>query len=114
MADSAVTKSSDIPIVRFAPLNVPFKRRRQTFVVAFWLVSLPITLACFFVICTISFFLPWIIAYLLFVLFDIAPENGGRKFEFARRAAFWKWYSEYFPIKFIRVCQKLIYNSNFR
>ncbi|CAG8579694.1 5906_t:CDS:2, partial [Acaulospora colombiana] len=52
--------------------------------------------------CTIVFFLPWIIAYLLFVLFDIAPENGGRRFSFARNASFWKWYAEYFPIKLIK------------
>ena len=101
MADNTVTEG----LIRLAPLNVPFTRRRQTLSVSLWLVSLPATLFFFFMICTIAFFLPWIIAYLLFVLFDIAPENGGRRFEFARRAAFWKWYSEYFPIKFIRVCR---------
>jgi 2-acylglycerol O-acyltransferase 2 len=103
MADNTATKSSEAPIVRLAPLNVPFIRRRQTAVVMLWLFSLPLTLFFFFITCTIVFFLPWIIAYLLFVLFDIAPENGGRRFEFARRNSFWKWYSEYFPIKLIKV-----------
>jgi len=102
MADNTVTESSGTHIIRLVPLNVPFIRRRQTAAVFLWLVSLPATLFFFFITCTIVFFLPWIIAYLLFVLFDIAPENGGRRFEFARRASFWKWYSEYFPIKLIK------------
>lgn len=88
--------------IRFAPLNVPFERRRQTAVVFLWLISLPVTLFIFFMSCTIVFFLPWIIAYALFVLFDIAPENGGRRFAFARNASFWKWYAEYFPISLIK------------
>ncbi|CAJ0649626.1 8075_t:CDS:10, partial [Entrophospora sp. SA101] len=29
-------------------------------------------------------------------------QNGGRRFEFARNAIFWKWYSEYYPIKLIK------------
>lgn len=85
--------------IQYAPFNVPFSRRRQTATVFLWLASLPLTLFVFFLSCTIFFFYPWIIAYLLFVLFDIAPENGGRKFAFARNASYWKWYSHYFPIK---------------
>ncbi|KAG9302851.1 hypothetical protein G9A89_009628 [Geosiphon pyriformis] len=92
----------DRPRIRVAPLHVPFERRRQTAAVFLWMISLPVTLFLFFIACTIAFTWPFIIAYLLFVLFDIAPESGGRRFEFARRASFWKWYSEYFPIKLIK------------
>ncbi|CAG8666247.1 168_t:CDS:2 [Ambispora gerdemannii] len=87
---------------RIAPLNVPFVRRRQTAVVFIWLASLPVTLFVFFLACTSPFMWPFIVAYLLFVLFDIAPENGGRRVEFMRRLSFWKWYAEYFPIKLIK------------
>ncbi|CAJ0827908.1 13854_t:CDS:2 [Entrophospora sp. SA101] len=89
-------------MLKFAPLNVPFERRRQTATVLFWLMSLPVTLFLFFLCCTIPFFWPWIIAYLLFALFDIAPENGGRRFDFARKNIYWKWYAKYFPIKLVK------------
>ncbi|KAF0451685.1 diacylglycerol acyltransferase [Gigaspora margarita] len=90
------------PKIRLAPLNVPFERRIQTAATALWLVSLPLTILIFFISCTIIFLWPLIIPYLLFILFDIAPENGGRRYEFARRAKFWKWYSDYFPAKLIK------------
>lgn len=89
--------------IRTAPFNVPFERRRQTAAVALWLISLPVTLAFFGFFCTIFFLYPFIIAYLLFILFDIAPENGGRRFSFARNASFWKWYASYFPIQLKKV-----------
>nr|CAG8597571.1 13567_t:CDS:2 [Entrophospora candida] len=89
-------------MLKFAPLNVPFERRRQTATVLFWLMSLPVTLFLFFLCCTIPFFWPWIIAYLLFAHFDIAPENGGRRFDFARKNIYWKWYAKYFPIKLVK------------
>ncbi|CAG8461702.1 7003_t:CDS:2 [Paraglomus brasilianum] len=88
--------------IRVAPLDVPFERRRQTAVVFLWLISLPVTLFIFFFMCTVPFFWPFIITYLLFLLFDIAPENGGRRFEWARKARFWKWYADYFPISLIK------------
>ncbi|CAG8648100.1 17615_t:CDS:2 [Dentiscutata erythropus] len=88
--------------IQLAPLNVPFERRIQTATVALWLVSLPLTLFIFLISCTIIFLWPLIIPYLLFILFDIAPENGGRRFEFARRAKYWRYYADYYPIKLIK------------
>ncbi|KAF0358388.1 diacylglycerol acyltransferase [Gigaspora margarita] len=88
--------------IHLAPLNVPFIRRRQTAAVIIWIISLPATLCIFFILCTTIFFWPWIIAYSLFALFDIAPENGGRRYSFARYATFWKWYADYYPIKLIK------------
>lgn len=88
--------------VRVAPLNVPFDRRRQTAAVFFWLVGFPLTVAFFFFICTVPFFWPLVIAYCLFLQLDYAPENGGRRFEFARKSPFWKWFADYFPIKLVK------------
>nr|CAG8623844.1 7311_t:CDS:2 [Entrophospora candida] len=93
--------------IRLAPLNVPFERRKQTAVVLFWLMSLPITL---FLCCTIPFFWPWIIAYSLFAFFDIAPENVisvGAWTNFATEA---NDYSKHFPGI---ICRLLTFSANF-
>ncbi|CAG8473277.1 1957_t:CDS:2 [Ambispora gerdemannii] len=88
--------------LRVAPFNVPFVRRRQTCAVFLWLISLPSTIALFLISCTIPFFWPFVIAYSLFVLFDIAPENGGRRSNFCRRLQLWKWYADFFPVSLVK------------
>jgi hypothetical protein len=89
--------------VRFAPLNIPLKRRRETMAVFGWVSGIPICLCIFFLCCAFPVFWPFIIAYLLFVLFDEAPENGGRRIEWMRQLRVWKWFVDYFPVKLIKV-----------
>ncbi|RUS34772.1 diacylglycerol acyltransferase-domain-containing protein [Jimgerdemannia flammicorona] len=87
----------NVPKVRFVPLRVPRERRLQTLTVFLWAFSVPITLFLFLLSFTNPFFWPFLVAYWLFVLFDIAPENGGRAFDWAKRLGVWKYYADYFP-----------------
>ena len=40
--------------------------------------------------------------YLIFVVFDEAPSNGGRKFDFIRNLSWWNLYRDFFPARLIR------------
>jgi 2-acylglycerol O-acyltransferase 2 len=59
----------------------------------------------FFFLCSIPFLL-WfpIILYLTWILvWDKAPENGGRPIRWLRNAAWWKLFAGYFPAHIIKV-----------
>jgi 2-acylglycerol O-acyltransferase 2 len=46
---------------------------------------------------------PFIIAYLIWIARDRAPENGGRRIEAVRRLAVWRRFAEYYPVSLIKV-----------
>jgi len=84
---------------RWAPINIPFERRIQTFCV---LVAL--TFQIFTIIFSLALFVIFpllIIVYLLWIVFvDKAPSNGkGRRSEWFRRLKFWRHFANYFPSK---------------
>ncbi|GAA5844974.1 hypothetical protein JCM11251_003169 [Rhodosporidiobolus azoricus] len=92
--------------IQFAPFVVPRHRRLQTFSVFAWTTALPLTLATFFVLCSIPPLWPLIIAYLIWVFaFDQAPMNGGRPQGWFRRCRVWQWFAEYYPVSLIKVRQ---------
>eukprot|EP00842_Homolaphlyctis_polyrhiza_P006811 jgi/Hompol1/719/HPOL_005425-RA len=76
---SAVT--STLKNIKFAPLDVPMPRRRQTGKTAL---------------------LPFALAYMLFIVLDPAAEAGGRKSMMFRSLPFWKWFAEFFPIQLVK------------
>lgn len=49
-------------------------------------------------ISTIPVFWPFLVPYLIFVMFDTAPENGGRPIQWFRRCFLFKWFAKYFPV----------------
>ncbi|KAJ3095977.1 diacylglycerol O-acyltransferase 1 [Phlyctochytrium planicorne] len=85
-------------MVRFAPINVPFVRRRQTASVVLWIGLVPLCLIIFLIFLITPIFTPFALAYLVFVAIDPSPETGGRKIHFLRHLSYWKWFRDFFPI----------------
>ncbi|KAF9932017.1 diacylglycerol O-acyltransferase 1 [Linnemannia zychae] len=88
---------------RFAPLRMPFKRRLQTLGVLTWISAIVICLAVFFFLCTYKYLWPAIIGYLTWILmFDKAPERGGRRVQWLRNRRLWRHFAEYYPMTLIK------------
>ncbi|KNE56915.1 hypothetical protein AMAG_02686 [Allomyces macrogynus ATCC 38327] len=86
--------------IRFAPLNVPIERRKQTLGTLIWLTFLPGSFILSFLFLYLSYTRLVFLAYLGWIWFwDKAPENGGRASDFVRRMTFWKWMASYFPME---------------
>ncbi|KAF9584524.1 diacylglycerol O-acyltransferase 1 [Lunasporangiospora selenospora] len=87
----------------FAPIRLPIKRRLQTAAVLTWIACLGYTSMIFFYFCTIKYLWPVIIAYLLWILmFDQAPDHGGRRFQCFRNWIGWRYFAQYFPMTLIK------------
>jgi 2-acylglycerol O-acyltransferase 2 len=89
---------------RFSPLfGVPLERRLQTLIILLWWIEPSFAFAFFLYLCTWKFFLPFAIAYTLWIYFDKAPERGGRRVEFMRNLSIWRWFADYFPARIVKV-----------
>ena len=90
--------------IRWAPLTgIPLERRLQMLAVCIWMI---LALSCcllFIGLSTYMIFWPVLIAYVSFLYFDKAPENGGRRFESTRHWVIWRYFASYFPVKLIKV-----------
>ncbi|CAM0141849.1 diacylglycerol O-acyltransferase 1 [Umbelopsis sp. WA50703] len=93
-----------IPQPTYAPLNVPLKRRLQTLAVLIWCSMMSICIFLFFFVCSIPvlFWLPIIIYLTWILIWDKAPENGGRSISWIRNLKAWKLFADYFPAKLIK------------
>jgi 2-acylglycerol O-acyltransferase 2 len=93
-----------IPKVHWAPLRgIPLKRRLQTLAIVIWMALLPICLIIYLYLFTIPLLWPLLIMYTIWLYFDKAPENGGRRITFVRKLRLWKYFSGYFPVSLIKV-----------
>ncbi|KAI8847703.1 diacylglycerol acyltransferase [Chytridium lagenaria] len=88
-------------MVRFAPINVPFVRRRQTASVAFWITLAPFCVLLFLICFMVPILRPFVLAYVVFMNIDPAPETGGRKIHWLRNLSYWKWFKDFFPISLV-------------
>ncbi|KAG0256670.1 diacylglycerol O-acyltransferase 1 [Mortierella polycephala] len=87
----------------FAPIFLPIQRRLQTTAVLTWISALGTTTTIFFYLCTIKYLWPMIIIYLLWILmFDRAPEQGGRRSNWCRNRVSWSYFAQYFPMTLIK------------
>ncbi|KAF9959059.1 diacylglycerol O-acyltransferase 1 [Modicella reniformis] len=87
----------------FAPLRLPIKRRLQTAAVLQWIAALAVSTIIFFYLCTIKYLWPLIIIYLLWILmFDRAPEHGGRRSSLLRNWVGWTHFAQYFPMTLVK------------
>lgn len=78
--------------IRFAPLNVPMFRRRQTVGVLLFVMMLPLSFALFVGFLYYTTTRPLVYAYLAYVLLDTrGAEGGARRSEFFRSLVIWKW-----------------------
>ncbi|KAI9819033.1 MAG: diacylglycerol O-acyltransferase 1 [Thelocarpon impressellum] len=90
--------------IRFAPLNVPLKRRLQTFIVLLHTLSIPFFLSLFFFLCAIPLCWPVLVPYLLYVTLSDAGASGtlARRSHRLRSARFWSLFASYFPARLHR------------
>lgn len=85
--------------IRFAPWNVPVKRRLQTLMVLAHCLSIAGTVSIFFFLCAIPLMWPLLIPYLIHVLTSNAGSDGRLRFrsERLRRHRMWRLFADYFP-----------------
>jgi 2-acylglycerol O-acyltransferase 2 len=90
--------------IRFAPLNVPLKRRLQTLVVLLHSLFIVLCLSAFFSLCAIPLFWPLLLPYILHLLFSDAGTSGtlSRRSERLRRLPIWSLFASYFPARLHR------------
>ncbi|KAK0633449.1 diacylglycerol acyltransferase-domain-containing protein [Immersiella caudata] len=87
--------------IRFAPWNIPFKRRLQTMAVLMHSLSIAGTMSLFFFLCAIPLFWPIIVPYLLHMLLSKAATDGRLRFrsERFRRLPVWRFFANYYPAR---------------
>jgi len=93
--------------IRWAPLNVPLKRRMQTFMVLLHTLSICLTLGYFFWACAIPLFWPLLIPYLFIVLTSKASTDGSlsTRSPWFRRQKIWSLFASYFPARLHRTTE---------
>jgi len=96
--------------IEFAPLEVPFERRLQTFAIFQWVFSfLFLGFGCLFLflyilISTQYYYIP--LLYALYYYFDSGKsEQGGRRWNWIRHGRIWKHFCDYFPIRIVKTAE---------
>ncbi|KAL2018886.1 hypothetical protein VTK56DRAFT_311 [Thermocarpiscus australiensis] len=87
--------------IRFAPWNIPFRRRLQTLAVLVHCLSIATTVSFFFFLCAIPLTWPILIPYLLHMLLSKSATDGRLRMrsERFRRLPVWRFFADYFPAK---------------
>ena len=105
--DDAVSKLSASTGIQFAPVNIPLKRRRQTFAVLLWSLIFPICLILNFI--AFRYWTGWkFYAYIAFLgwklMYQTFHKDGGLPIPWFRNAVIWKWFTDFFPIRLHKLC----------
>ena len=100
--DDAVKSLSASTGIKFAPVNIPLKRRRQTFAVVVW--SCGYLAALILNILAFRYWTGWkFYLYLMYLgwklMYQTFHKDGGLPIPWFRNAIFFKWFSDYFPIR---------------
>ncbi|KAI9759447.1 MAG: diacylglycerol O-acyltransferase 1 [Chaenotheca gracillima] len=97
-------KGWDRGSIRWAPMNVPIKRRLQTLLVLLHTLSIALSLSLFFFLCAIPLFWPLLLPYLLYILFSNAHISGTLFYrsKLFRSSPVWSLYASYFPARLHR------------
>ncbi|KAI0553303.1 diacylglycerol acyltransferase-domain-containing protein [Xylaria curta] len=87
--------------IRWAPWNVPFRRRGQTLVVLMHSLSIVATVSLFFAFCANPLAWPLLLIYLLHVLSSKAATDGSLKYrsEWLRKSYVWHFFADYYPAR---------------
>ncbi|SPQ19395.1 52748f47-b813-44dc-a5eb-76e242f7b6e7 [Thermothielavioides terrestris] len=85
--------------IRFAPWNIPYRRRLQTLAVVLHSLSIAGLVSFFFFLCAIPLTWPLLIPYLLHMLLSKSATDGRlrARSERLRRSVVWKFFGDYFP-----------------
>lgn len=88
---------------RFAPLQVPRRRRIQTASVAIWSLLLPFCLITFFWACSIPLLWPIVVPYAIWIFYlDTSYNHGGRPKMWFKRLRLWRYFASYYPVSMIK------------
>lgn len=96
--------------IQFAPLNVPLERRLQTLTVAAWMLFIVFgsvlgpLLTFYLLACTRLWWLTALYLLWIWVLDKDVSEKGGRQISWVRSWVVWKYYRDYFPLRFENLC----------
>ncbi|KAG5929660.1 hypothetical protein E4U42_005092 [Claviceps africana] len=87
--------------IRFAPLQVPWKRRMQTAAVLFHCMTMMVLVSCFWFCCAIPLTWPVLVPYLVHLSLSNAATDGKLSFrsEWLRSLPLWRLFAGYFPAK---------------
>ncbi|KAI1108868.1 diacylglycerol acyltransferase-domain-containing protein [Nemania sp. NC0429] len=87
--------------IRWAPWNVPFRRRAQTLVVLMHSLSIVATASLFFAFCANPLAWPLLVIYLLYVLSSKAATDGSLNYrsEWFRKSYIWHFFADYYPAR---------------
>jgi 2-acylglycerol O-acyltransferase 2 len=90
--------------IRWAPLNVPLKRRLQTLAVLCHNLSIAMFLSTFLFLAAIPLLWPIILPYLIYVLFSNAGTSGTLRWRsnYLRSMKVWSLFASYFPARLHR------------
>lgn len=90
--------------IRWAPLNVPIKRRLQTMAVLGHALSIAMFLSAFLFLGAIPIFWPILFPYTIYVLMSSEGSSGSlrRRSEWLRSSRWWSLFASYFPARLHR------------
>ncbi|KAL2257625.1 hypothetical protein VTK26DRAFT_9385 [Humicola hyalothermophila] len=85
--------------IRFAPWNIPYRRRMQTIAVLMHSLSIAVGVSVFFFLCANPLLWPLVILYLLSMLLSKKSTDGTlrKRSQRFRSLPIWKFFAEYFP-----------------
>jgi 2-acylglycerol O-acyltransferase 2 len=87
--------------IRWAPMNVPLKRRLQTLLVLFHTLCIALCVSTFFFLCAIPLFWPLLIPYMIYCTVSKASTSGtlSHRSDFLRSLPIWSLFASYFPAR---------------
>jgi len=87
--------------IRWAPMNVPLKRRLQTLLVLFHTLCIALCVSTFFFLCAIPLFWPLLIPYMIYCTVSKASTSGAlsHRSDFLRSLPIWSLFASYFPAR---------------
>lgn len=90
--------------MRWAPMNLPLRRRLQTLVVLWHTLCMALCVSIFFFLCAIPLFWPLLIPYLIYCMASKASTSGtlSHRSEFLRSSPIWSLFASYFPARLHR------------
>jgi hypothetical protein len=94
------TKAKEVlPTPEWVPSKIPMSRRLQMTGLVLWFMLIPGTLVLLGICLFTPPLWPFFIAYLAWIFYDKAPDQGSRKRMLVRRWPIWRWMASYFPVK---------------
>lgn len=88
--------------LKVASLSTPMDRRMQTLsVVSFWW-YMPFSILLFIIMSLFPPFWIILIPYVIYMMYDNAPQRGGRRIQWLREHSWWNYFRDYFPAQLIK------------